>query len=159
MSADTQPEAGRADATEAAIGDVVYDPGWPKGCEAAAYSTPRAAVEILSLMCPALVSYRGGWFRSDAFKAEHADGFFDQAGGDLAAVEYVVNHLHIDEMLFGQSKPMSLEEARAVCEMLAYGWKNWARDRYGVSIRTSIICDEDQCEVTFRSKTAEDSDN
>jgi hypothetical protein len=35
--------------------------------------------------------------------------------------------------------------------MLAFGWRNWARDRYGVVIRTSIICNEDQCEVSFRS--------
>lgn len=159
MSGDTQPEAGQADATEAAIAGVQYDPAWPKGLEAAAYSTPRAAFEILNLMCPTLVNYRGGWFRADDFKAEYADGFFEQAGGHLASVEYVVNHLHIDEMLFGQTKPMTLEESRAISEMLAYGWKNWARDRYGIAIRPSIICDEDQCEVTFRSKTAEDGEH
>ncbi len=159
MSGDNQPEAGRADATEAAIESVLYDPAWPKGLEAAAYSTPRAAFEILNLMCPALVNYRGGWFRADAFKAEYADGFFERMEGDLQSVEYVVNHLHVDEMLFGQSKPVSLEEARAICEMLAYGWKNWARDRYGIAIRTSIICDEEQCEVSFRSKTAEDGES
>lgn len=159
MSGDTQPEAGGAEEAEAAIAGVLYDAAWPKGCEAAAHSTPRAAVETLSLMFPALVNYRGGWFRADSFKAEYADGFFEQTGGNLASVEYVVNHLHIDEMLFGQSKPVSPEEARAICEMLAYGWKSWARDRYGVAIRTSIICDESGCEVTFRSKTAEDNGN
>lgn len=159
MSDDTQPEAGQAELTDAAIADVLYDSAWPKGSEAAAYSTPRAAFEILSLMCPALVNYRGGWFRAEAFAPENADGFIEQAGGDLASVEYVINHLHVDEMLFGQSKPMSLEEARAVCQMLAYGWKNWAKDRYGIDIRTSVICDDGECEVSFRSKTAKDCDN
>jgi hypothetical protein len=158
LSDDTQPEAGRSDATHAAILAVPEDPAWPKGAEAAAYSTPRAAFEILSLMCPTLVNYRGGWFRADAFKAEYADGFFEMTKNNLASVEYVVNHLHVDEMLFGQNKPMELDEARAICEMLAYGWRNWARDQYGISIRTSIICDEEQCEVSFRSKTTEESD-
>ena len=155
MSDDTQPEAGQAEAVHEAILSVPEDPAWPRGCEAAAYSTPLAGFETLNLMYPTLVNYRGGWFRKEAFAAEHADGFFIQTGGNLAAVEYVVNHLHVDEMLFGQKVPMSLEMARAICEMLAFGWRNWAREKYGIAIRTSIICNEDQCEVSFRSEQSE----
>ena len=158
MSSDTQPEAGDAASTHAAILAVPENPAWPKGCEAAANSTPRAAFEILSLMCPTLVNYRGGWFRADAFKAEHADGFFEQTGGNLGSVEYIVNHLHVNDRLFGQLELMTIEEARAICEMLAYGWRTWARDRYGLEIRTSIICDEEQSEVSFRSKTAREGE-
>ncbi len=151
MSDDTQPEAGRAEVVEAAIRAVPEDPAWPRGCEAGAYTTPLAGFETLSMMCPELVSYRGGWFRKVAFAPENADGFFVQTGGNLAAVEYVINHLHVDEVLFGQTDPIPLDVARAICELLAFGWRNWARDRYGVAIRTSIICEEDQCEVSFRS--------
>ncbi|MGV3577465.1 hypothetical protein [Brevundimonas sp.] len=147
------PTEGDAVDTHKAILAVPNDPAWPRGCEASSYSTPLAAFETLALTCPTLVSYRGGWFREDAFRPENADGFFERTGGDLASVEYVVNHLHVDEMLFGQRDPMSAEVALAICQIIAFGWRNWARDRYGVAITTSIIENDGMYEVSFSSVT------
>lgn len=62
-----------------------------------------------------------------------------------------MNHLHIDEMLFGQKEPMPPEVAYAICQMLAFGWRNWVRERYGVTIQPSIAHGDEGYEVSFRS--------
>ena len=101
--------------------------------------TPFMALEALKLLCPELVAYRGGWFRKDAFTEETADAFIAKAegGAGLAAAEYVINHLHLDAYLLGQTDPEPAT-ARALGEAIAYGWRNWARDRYGLTVHTHV---------------------
>ena len=150
------PSEGDAADTQAAILKVADDPQWPPGLLAAAYSSPRLAFETLRLMCPELVNYRGCWFRADQFLPENADGFLAAEGATNSSTEFVVNHLHVDENLFGQSEPMPDEIALAICQMLAFGWRNWARDRYGLPIVTSIVWNDGAgYEVSFRSALAE----
>lgn len=149
---DEQYIGGEAGDAQTAILKVAEAPEWPKGLLLAAYSSPRLAFETLKLACPELVHYRGGWFLADHFTAESADGFLAQEGATLASVEFVVNHLHVDEMLFGQQEPMPDDIALAICQMLAFSWRNWARERYGLEIVTSVINDESTgYEVSFRS--------
>lgn len=149
---------GDAADAHAAILEVADDPQWPKGLLLAAYSGPRLAFETLKLMCPELVTYRGCWFRADQFVAEYADGFLAAEGATVSSTEFVVNHLHVDEMLFGQSEPMPDEIAKAICQMLAFGWRNWARDKYGLPIVTSVVwSDGTGYEVSFRSNLGEAS--
>lgn len=54
-------------------------------------------LEASKLFAPEFVEYRGGVFRRDAFKSEKVDDFF--VGNDLAAVEAVVNHVHIFDVV------------------------------------------------------------
>ena len=150
------PSEGDAADAHAAILEVADDPQWPKGLLLSARSSPRLAFETLKLMCPELVTYQGCWFRADQFVAESADGFLAAEGATVSSTEFVVNHLHVDEMLFGQSEPMPDEIAKAICQMLAFGWRNWARDRYGLPIVTSIVWDDATgYEVSFRSALGE----
>ena len=146
------PSQGDAADAHAAILEVADDPEWPRGLLLASYSSPRLAFETLKLMCPELIQYRGCWFRADQFVAEYADGFLAAEGATISSTELVVNHLHVGEYLFGQSGPIPDEIAKAICQMLAFGWRNWARDRYGLSIVTSIVWDDGTgYEVSFRS--------
>lgn len=148
----------KGDAVDAleAIKDVADDPDWPKGVLLAAYSSPRLAFETLKLMCPELVHYRGCWFRADAFVPKYADGFLAAEGATISSTEFVVNHLHVDHYLFGQQEPMPDDIAKAICQMLAFGWRNWARDQYGLPIVTSVVWNEDTgYEVSFRSALPE----
>ena len=101
-------------------------------------SSPSLAIAHLKLSCPELVNYQGGWFLASHFTEAVADGWFAAENATVSAVEAVMNHIHIQQDVFGacnaDAPDMTNEEAFAVGQILSYQWKRWARDVYQLEI-------------------------
>jgi hypothetical protein len=114
-----------------------------------AESSLRLAVAHMRLSCPELVSYRSGWFLTENFDPENADLWFAKPNMDVAAVEAMLNHIHLQYYTFGGDLPeMTVADAMNLGHVLAYQWKNWARDIYNLNINVYLGgSDEDGSDV------------
>lgn len=105
---------------------------------------PEIAAASYRMLFPEFVSYRGGWFIADGFTTENIDTWFQQPGIDIRAIERVVSHVHIlEDNTFGEPSGVVppedvLKVAFGLAEALAFGWKTWARERYGVALKTFV---------------------
>ncbi len=103
-------------------------------------SSGPLALAHFRFIFPELAFYKGGCFLADRFDESNVDTWLK--GHPLAATEAVVNHIHLGEdQVFGDNA-VSVDEAYAIGRCLAYGWKIWARDRYGATIYPSLYQDE-----------------
>jgi len=121
-------------------------------------SSPQIAIAHLQLFCPELVNYRGGWFLADNFDEGNADIWFGETGATVAGVEAMLNHIHLQYDTFGSGRreqpEMTNEEAMAFGEVLAYHWKNWARDAYNLDIQVYLSrADEANADVQIWFET------
>lgn len=102
-----------------------------------ANSTIAEAVALTAVFWPAFVEYRGRVFLEMAFEQAVVDDWFTQLG-DGAAVEAVVNHLHVWD-LFGVNGEAEEEAAVFLASTIAETWHAAASKRFpGTSFTVSM---------------------
>lgn len=66
--------------------------------------TVGEAAVISTLFWPEFTEYRGGVFLGFTFEQRGVDIWFDELKGDMAAVEGIVNHVHLWDLLAPKSE-------------------------------------------------------
>lgn len=85
--------------------------------------------DALAVLDLRLVPYRGCLVRQVVFDAASVDTWLESTGGDIAAVELVVNHVHLYDVV-QQHADTDLPELEELGRRIAEVWEHLARARY-----------------------------
>ncbi|WP_309133349.1 hypothetical protein [Cellulomonas sp.] len=80
--------------------------------------SPSVVAAVMALLAPPFVEHRGAVLRGFGFDARVVDDWFDRLG-EVTAVEKVVNHLHLWDVLPSVADP---GETERLVEPMAWFW-------------------------------------
>ncbi|MBE9094266.1 hypothetical protein [Tychonema sp. LEGE 07203] len=107
------------------------------------------AIAFTKLFWPDFVEHEGGIFLSEAFNSQIYEQWKIELGNDVAAIEQVMNHQHIDDILPGAQNASS-DNLLYLGQALAQMWESRLKSLYPQR-RFQVKCDrdEDTVVVTF----------
>ena len=107
------------------------------------------AIAFTKLFWPDFVEHEGGIFLSEAFNSQIYEQWKIELGNDVAAIEQVMNHQHIDDILPG-AENASTDNLLYLGQALAQMWESRLKSLYPQR-RFQVKCDrdEDTVVVTF----------
>ncbi|MBC8103167.1 MAG: hypothetical protein H7Z41_11325 [Cytophagales bacterium] len=112
-------------------------------------ATCEMAVAFTALFWPDLVEYGDAVLLADGFTPALADQWRDQLGGDTAALERVMNHRHLSDLLPG-SEEVGQENLRHLGQVLVHTWQcRLERQFPHRTFRTDFYEDPEAEEVTI----------
>ena len=91
--------------------------------ERSSYIDTALLSDVARMFVPEFVEYRGGVFRADAFDAHVVDDWFERLAGDVRAVEDVVNHVHLFDVVTDDYDGDEAPDLWAVALLLAEAWR------------------------------------
>ena len=104
-------------------------------------TTATEAAALLLLCWPGFIEHRGGIFLSFLFDGPAIDKWFDHMNGDIQAVESVVNHVHLWDVL----PPKSEAEHQVLAELagtVAAMWRAALREAFADRVFVVVVADE-----------------
>ena len=107
------------------------------------------AIAFTKLFWPDFVEHEGGIFLSEAFDSQIYEQWKIELGNDVAAIEQVMNHQHIDDILPG-AENASTDNLLYLGQALAQMWESRLKSLYPQR-RFQVKCDRDEhtVAVTF----------
>lgn len=107
------------------------------------------AIAFTKLFWPDFVEHEGGIFLSEAFDSQIYEQWKIELGNDVAAIEQVMNHQHVDDILPGAQNASS-DNLLYLGQALAQMWESRLKSLYPQR-RFQVKCDrdEDTVVVTF----------
>jgi hypothetical protein len=105
-------------------------------------TTVAQAAATAALCWPDFVEYRGGVFLEFLFDRGPIDTWFDHHGGDVKAVEAVVNHVHLWDVLDAKSPP-EYAALSGLAAMMKPMWEAAARAKLDGRAVVVTATDED----------------
>jgi hypothetical protein len=105
----------------------------------------EVALAFTKLFCPDLVEHDGGIFLSEAFNQEIYEQWKAELGNDIAAIERVMNHQHIDDLLPG-AESVGIDNLFYLGQVIQQMWDIHLKARY--PDRTfQVSCNQDEYTV------------
>lgn len=86
-------------------------------------SSVEVALAFTKLFWPDFVEHEGGIFLSEAFNSQIYEQWKVQMGNDIASIERVMNHQHIDDILPG-AENVSTENLFCLGQAIAQMWES-----------------------------------
>ncbi len=109
----------------------------------------EVALAFTKLFCPDLVEHDGGIFLSEAFNQEIYEQWKAELRNDIAAIERVMNHQHIDDLLPG-AESVGIDNLLYLGQVIRQMWDNHLKARYPErDFQVSCNQDEYTVVVTF----------
>lgn len=108
----------------------------------------EVALAFTKLFFPDVVEYEGGIFLSEAFNQEIYEQWKAKLGTDIAAIERVINHQHVDDILPGADK-VGIENLSYLGHKIKQMWEYHLNSLYPNRIQVLCNQDEDTVVVTF----------
>ncbi|MBD0314129.1 MAG: hypothetical protein ICV86_15100 [Microcoleus sp. T3-bin5] len=87
------------------------------------------AIAFTKLFWPDFVEHEGGIFLSEAFNSEIYEQWKIELGNDIAAIEQVMNHQHVDDILPG-AQNASTDNLLYLGQALAQMWESRLKSLY-----------------------------
>lgn len=105
----------------------------------------EVALAFTTLFWPGFVEHDGGIFLAEAFNQELYEQWKAELGNDIAAIERVMNHQHIDDLLPG-AETVGIDNLFFLGEVIQQMWEN--RLNSGYPDRTfQVSCNQDEYTV------------
>jgi hypothetical protein len=105
----------------------------------------EVAIAFTKLFWPDFVEYENGIFLSSAFNSQIYEQWKAKLGNDIAAIERVMNHQHIDDILPGGEK-VGIENLLYLGRAIAQMWESRLKLLYPQQ-RFQVECDRDDLTV------------
>ena len=86
---------------------------------------------VITFITPEFREHRGCVIRGDRFDSANVDSWLASTDGDTCAVEQVVNHLHLYDVIDDDYDDAQLPELETVARHIATAWRDLLRARYG----------------------------
>jgi hypothetical protein len=105
----------------------------------------EVAIAFTSLFWPDIVEHEDGIFLAESFEAQIYQQWKGKFGNDIASIERVINHQHLDDILPGADKVGSenlFYLGRAIAQMWASRLESLYPNR-----RFEVCCDRDESTV------------
>ncbi|MBW4496092.1 MAG: hypothetical protein KME26_24075 [Oscillatoria princeps RMCB-10] len=99
------------------------------------------ALAFTKLFLPDFVEHEGGIFLSEAFNRQIYEQWKAKLGNDIASIERVMNHQHIDDLLAG-ADTVGADNLFYLGQVLAQMWESHLKSLYP-SRRFKMICNPD----------------
>lgn len=113
------------------------------------YLSGAANVEIAlaftTLFWPDFVEHDGGIFLAEAFNQEIYEQWKAELGNDIAAIERVMNHQHIDDILPG-AENVGIDNLVALGQVIEQMWDNRLKSCYPAQ-DFQVLCKKDEYTV------------
>jgi hypothetical protein len=114
--------------------------------------------EVTRLFDINMTEYRGCFLREAAFSADNVDQWLQSTSGDIAAVENVVNHVHLYDEVDDTYEDAQLSELEDVGRRLARVWRELLSHRYpGRSFTVTYETEPDEYGPTISVHQADGS--
>ncbi|MEQ8995515.1 MAG: hypothetical protein RID53_03295 [Coleofasciculus sp. B1-GNL1-01] len=122
----------------------------------AGVSNIEVALAFTKVFLPDFVEHEGGIFLSEAFNLEIYEQWKAQLGDNIASIEQVMNHQHIDDLLPG-SESAGIDNLFYLGQVIKQMWKNHLKSLYPkYSFEVSCTRDEYTVVVTFHHSKREE---
>lgn len=103
------------------------------------------ALAFTTLFWPDFVEHDGGIFLAEAFNQEIYEQWKAELGNDIAAIERVMNHQHIDDLLPG-AEIVGIDNLFSLGQVIQQMWENRLKSFY--PDRTfQVSCNQDEYTV------------
>jgi hypothetical protein len=89
----------------------------------------EVALAFTTLFWPDFVEYDGGIFLAESFNQEIYEQWKAELGNDIAAIERVMNHQHIDDLLPG-AENVGIDNLFALGKVIKQMWENRLKSCY-----------------------------
>ena len=106
------------------------------------------AIAFTKLFWPDFVEHEGGIFLSEALNSQIYEQWKIELGNDVAAIEQVMNHQHIDDILPG-AQNASTENLLYLGQALAQMWESRLKSLYPQR-RFQVKCDREENTVVVK---------
>jgi hypothetical protein len=100
------------------------------------------AIAFTKLFWPDFVEHEGGIFLSEAFNSQIYEQWKIELGNDVAGIEQVMNHQHVDDILPG-AQNASTDNLLYLGQALAQMWESRLKSLYPQR-RFQVKCDRDE---------------
>ena len=104
---------------------------------------------VAAILRPEVIQHAGGLFQAEGFTTRGFDDWFRATSGDLTAIERVVNHRHVGDLLVALSDapvPVLVSAGALIREC----WEAHLKQLYPqVPTRVEMFCSDYDVEVTF----------
>ena len=109
----------------------------------------EVALAFTKLFCPDVVEHDGGIFLSETFNQEIYEQWKAELENDITAIEQVMNHQHIDDLLPGADR-VGIDNLFYLGQVIRQMWENHLKARYPKQdFQVSCNHDEYTVVVTF----------
>ena len=109
----------------------------------------EVALAFTKLFCPDFVEHDSGIFLAEVFNQEIYKHWQEELGNDIAAIERVMNHQHIDDFLPG-AESIGIDNLLYLGQVIRQMWDNHLKVRYPErDFQVSCNQDEYTVVVTF----------
>ncbi|MCD8486380.1 MAG: hypothetical protein LRZ84_06445 [Desertifilum sp.] len=108
-------------------------------------SRVEVALAYTKLFLPDFIEYEGGIFLKEAFSQDFYEQWKVTLDGDMTAIEKVMNHQHIDDLLPG-AEQVGIDNLLYLGEAIAQTWDSRLRSVYPDK-PFNVECQEDDCTV------------
>lgn len=105
-------------------------------------SRAEVAIAFTKLFWPDFIEHEGGVFLSEAFNVELYQQWKAHLGNDLVAIERVINHQHLDDILSGADK-VGIKNLFYLGEVLVQMWESRLKSLYPDK-DFEVICNQDE---------------
>lgn len=124
----------------------------------AGVSNIEVALAFTKVFLPDFVEHEGGIFLSEAFSLEIYEQWKELFGDNIASIEQVINHQHIDDLLPG-SESAGIDNLFYLGQVIQQMWENHLKSLYPkYSFEVSCTRDEYTVVVTFHHSNLQSSD-
>lgn len=113
-----------------------------------------AATILSELFFPELVNVRGCVLLSSSYESSNFEDWWQQMAGDQAAVERVLNHLHLWD-IFEPSNDSEEQALDVLAQRIARSWRCWATTTFPDRVFEVTVTDEYGPTVVMHSRTRE----
>lgn len=103
------------------------------------------AIAFTKLFLPDIIEHEGGIFLAQAFNKETYERWKAKLGNDIIAIEKVMNHLHIDDLLPGTEK-VGIDNLFYLGNAISQMWTSRLKSLYP-DRNFQVSCDRDEYTV------------
>lgn len=108
-------------------------------------ATVEMAIAFTTLFWPDFVEHDGGIFLAEAFNQEIYEQWKAELGDDIAAIERVMNHQHIDDIIPG-AENVGIDNLFALGQVIKQMWENRLKSCYPAQ-GFQVLCNKDEYTV------------